>query len=298
MTTFSRLVLGTVQLGLPYGIANTSGRPDHEHALAIVRAAVENGVLEFDTAQGYGDSERVLGRCFQQLDCAARVRVISKPDTKLDLHSPTAVRSAVNLSLERLRIPALEGMLLHREEFLDDWGHGVGQLFADLVKDGLLRRVGVSVYSPQAALRALQTEGIDMVQIPGNIFDRRFERAGVYTLAERLGKKLYVRSVFLQGLVFHTPTTLPEHMAFAGDSVRRFNALVAKWELTPQQLSLGYIRAAAPDAKVLFGAETDAQVLDNLASWSTTLSDECFQDIQATFDTVQERVLNPALWSE
>jgi len=56
---FSHLVLGTAQLGLPYGIANQTGQPDQVVATAIIREAWNQGIREFDTAQGYGDSEQV-----------------------------------------------------------------------------------------------------------------------------------------------------------------------------------------------------------------------------------------------
>jgi aryl-alcohol dehydrogenase-like predicted oxidoreductase len=49
----AELALGTVQLGLPYGAANSTGMPTEEEAVAIVREAVAGGVRELDTAHGY-----------------------------------------------------------------------------------------------------------------------------------------------------------------------------------------------------------------------------------------------------
>ena len=60
-----RLVLGTAQLGMNYGIANQTGKPELATARNIVRTAWEGGIRCFDTAQGYGDSERILGIFFQ-----------------------------------------------------------------------------------------------------------------------------------------------------------------------------------------------------------------------------------------
>ena len=58
----SRLMLGTVQFGMPYGVANRMGQPDYGDVLAMVAAAIEGGVNCFDTAAAYGSSEEVLGR--------------------------------------------------------------------------------------------------------------------------------------------------------------------------------------------------------------------------------------------
>ena len=64
LRSMDRLVLGTAQLGMDYGIANTQGRPAFEEAVELVRCYWERGVREFDTAQDYGDSEKILGRVF------------------------------------------------------------------------------------------------------------------------------------------------------------------------------------------------------------------------------------------
>ncbi len=55
----SKLTLGIVQLGMEYGIANKSGKPDMEKALEILQTAINKGINSFDTANAYGNSEEV-----------------------------------------------------------------------------------------------------------------------------------------------------------------------------------------------------------------------------------------------
>ena len=81
-----RLVLGTAQLGLSYGIANKTGRPDQGVATAIVHEAWKNGIREFDTAQVYGDSEVVLGRALAELGISCEAKIITKIAPNLDPH--------------------------------------------------------------------------------------------------------------------------------------------------------------------------------------------------------------------
>ena len=57
----SRFMLGTVQLGLNYGMANTTGKPSEETAHEILRTAHDVGVTVLDTAAAYGTSEEVVG---------------------------------------------------------------------------------------------------------------------------------------------------------------------------------------------------------------------------------------------
>lgn len=64
----SCLVLGTAQLGMNYGVANITGKPDFVEARNAVRCAWTIGILEFDTAQGYGDSAATLGYAIRHLE--------------------------------------------------------------------------------------------------------------------------------------------------------------------------------------------------------------------------------------
>ncbi|MEM5650763.1 aldo/keto reductase [Bacillus cereus] len=56
-----KLALGTVQLGLHYGIGNIMGKPDREEALNIIQYAINNGIDVLDTASSYGNSEAIIG---------------------------------------------------------------------------------------------------------------------------------------------------------------------------------------------------------------------------------------------
>ena len=197
----TRLVLGTVQLGLDYGIANENGKPTQDQATAIIHEAWKNGIREFDTAQGYGKSESVLGKALSELGLSQEARVITKIDPSPDHCDAVAMSVALEKSLEKLKMEKLFGLMLHREETLSIWERGLGDILHDFVSSGRVERIGISAYSPARAIQALSIEGIDMVQLPTNILDRRFEKAGIFKLAEKRKKKIYIRSAFLQGLL-------------------------------------------------------------------------------------------------
>ena len=292
-----RLVLGTAQLALPYGIANTSGQPDENTAFSIIRKALEVGINSFDTAQDYGNSEKLLGKSFLRLGCTEKVNVVSKLSPEINTSFQEDIETAVLSSLDRLKVPALEGLLLHREDLLDVWHDGLGKNLQALRKRGWVRHLGISVYAPGRALEALQTDGVDIIQVPTNIFDRRFEKIGFFEQAAAFGKSVYVRSAFLQGLVFLDPTDVPQKVEFASEVLHDFQGLMERHHYRRNELALGYIRRACPEAKVIFGAETAKQIIDNLNAWRAELTDECIKDIQRTFDKVDEKILNPVHWS-
>ncbi|NTW43221.1 MAG: aldo/keto reductase, partial [Anaerolineaceae bacterium] len=165
------LVLGTAQLGLNYGIANKTGQPDRQLANAIIQEAWENGIQEFDTAQGYGESEQVLGAALRRLNISDKVKVITKFHPMLDHLDPGIMEDAVVASLKRIGVPKLHGIMLHREEMLALWHRGLSEIVTGFVAKGIVRKIGISVYSPDKAIEAINTEGINMVQVPTNVLD-------------------------------------------------------------------------------------------------------------------------------
>ena len=290
------LVLGTAQLGLPYGIANQTGQPDQNIATAIIREAWENGIREFDTAQGYGVSEKVLGKALAELGFSKEARIISKFDPNLDHLNASDMSRALDESLKRLGVQSLYGIMLHREEMLSLWDKGLGEILHDFVLSGRVEKIGISVYSPDKAIKALKTEGIDMVQLPANIIDRRFENAGVFKLADERKKTIYIRSIFLQGLILMNPREIPAKMAFARPVIEKLVSLSDDIGLSRQEIALGYIKSEMPNAHVIFGAETPKQVIGNAKAWKEKMPESLGNKVRALFATVDEQILNPSLW--
>jgi aryl-alcohol dehydrogenase-like predicted oxidoreductase len=296
MTT-NRLVLGTVQLGMRYGVNNKSGQPDLRTAEGIVKAAWEGGIREFDTAHAYGESECVLGKVLKRLEIENEAKVITKLSPTLNHLVPMNLKQTLEESLERLCVSKLYGIMLHTEELLDQWDQGLGETLSDLVLSGLVDHIGVSVYSPQKSLEALEIKDITMVQVPSNIMDRRFENAGVFQTAEIKSKLIYVRSIFLQGLLFKDHDDLLPSMSFASQILKSFELLARRAKISRQQLALGYVREVYPEARILFGAETISQVKSNLEVWGNTLPQWVVNEAQELFHDVDEKVLNPSLWN-
>lgn len=279
-----------------YGIANKTGQPDQAMATEIINEAWKNGIREFDTAQGYGISEQVLGNALSEFKLTAEARVINKFNPNHDHLNITAMSNALNESLSRLRIPYLFGMMLHREEMLALWNKGLSKILHSFVLSGKIKHIGVSVYSPESALMALNTEGIDMVQLPASILDRRFENAGGFQLADKKKKKVYIRSIFLQGLLLMDVKEIPEKMAFAKPVLEKFEFLSKDLGLTKQEIALGYLKAEMPNAKIVFGADTPQHVKENLTYWGKTPHLSIVTKIKNIFNAVDEKILNPSLW--
>lgn len=287
----SRLVLGTAQLGSNYGVANTSGQPDQMLATEIVRAAWEGGIREFDTAQDYGESEKVLGGTFKELGIASEARVVTKLTKDIDLNDMEAVSKAVKQSIANLGVPKLYALLLHKEELLDQWQVNIADL-------GIVQYVGVSVYNPGRVLQALAMNGIDMVQIPTNILDRRFENAGVFERANENKKQIYIRSAFLQGLILMDPNGLPENVEFAKPVIEKVIELTKEFKISPLEMALGYLKIGIPQARIIVGAEKPEQIREIITAWERDLPLSLVDRVRRVFVSVDKRVLNPSFWTK
>lgn len=201
----AELIFGTVQLGLPYGAANSTGQPSEKEAIAMLAHAAAAGVRWLDTARAYGEAESRIGAALRRADC----RMLSVI-TKLTLlagvsveDESTAVASAMaDLAKSRaaLGLSRLPVVLLHRAEHLTAWGGAVWRyLLAERVA-GSIGRTGVSVQSPEEALAAIANLDVQHVQLPINLLDWRWEEAAK-ALAARPDITVHARSVFLQGLL-------------------------------------------------------------------------------------------------
>lgn len=288
-----RLVLGTAQLGIRYGINNKTGKPDFKGALGIVKTAIDGGIFYFDTAQAYGNSEDILGRIFSQLKVGNRVKVFTKIDPHLELNRPGRLAGSVEESLRKLQIDRLEGLMLHHEEMLDLWNEDLRFEFHTLVRQGQVRKFGVSFYSPERALKALDLDEISFIQIPANIFDQRFKDQGVLTKARELNKEVFVRSIYLQGLLLMAANDIPHLMNYARDPIKRFNDLAGRLGVTRQELALDHIRRQYPDCFVVVGAESDTQIAETVRLFKSVKN---MGDYGAEFRNIPENIVNPILW--
>jgi aryl-alcohol dehydrogenase-like predicted oxidoreductase len=299
----SRLTLGTVQLGMDYGIANTAGKPDYERSSGILDAALEGGINAFDTAAAYGDSEAVIGRYFGSLpEGAAEPIIITKLKTGTDVPLKRKelydlVRGSVKDSLKRLGRDKVEVLMLHSAQDIDVHGETIVRAMEDIRDEGLTERIGVSVYTPEATEEVLGYKAFDAVQIPVNIMDTRLLKTGILEKLSEAGIIVFARSVFLQGLFFREPESLPEKLKAAIPYLEILSQSAKEEEMTIAQLAFGYVRDLPGVTSFVVGAEEAEQVRENIRLFKAPkISEETTKKLRKEFEDVPEQVLNPGLW--
>ena len=293
-----RLVLGTAQLGMSYGIANSAGMPSFSEATAIVSKAFNKGVRYFDTAQAYGDSEEILGNILQELGVINEVNILSKISPYINYQDNDVVSRSIQESLERLGVCKLYGIMLHKENILDYWDEGLGEVLSSFKNSGVIKHIGVSVYTPNRASQALEISEIDLIQIPSSIFDRRFESLEITQKAKQRNYELHIRSVFLQGLLLMPLDQVPSYLNFIKPILNQFEELTLSVGLTKQEVALLYIREYWPNAYVLFGAENATQVSSNIDCWGKKIDKNVFNLFLEPFSKLEEKIIRPDRWKK
>ena len=295
----SPLALGTAQLGMPYGVANTLGKPDADEALRIVKSAYSSGMRWFDTAQAYGDSEAVLGHCLRKLGLTREVMVVSKLHPSLGQESAEVIHRSAQDSLKRLNLDYLDGFLLHREGMLKELDRSLGRRLLGLKQQGLVRRLGVSCYSTKAANRALGFDLVEILQLPGSVFDRRLLRDGIVAEAKKDRCTLFVRSVFLQGLALLSDENVPSGIPRGKDAVSALSGFCRSRGIDRKAFCLQYALHRFEPAILIVGAERSAQVAETAALASgRTVPDGLFDEWDRIWPDDIEDLIDPSRWPE
>lgn len=294
----SRLCLGTVQLGMAYGINNVTGRPDLEESRSIVRTALENGITAFDTAPAYGESEKVLGEC---LGASAGDCVIISKIPGIDWRpGPAAVaaeiRGTIAASLANLTIDRLSICLFHRFEDMS-FREGLALRELAVLKDeGLVGKIGASIYSPEEAEACLGLPACEVIQVPFNLADARLLETAFFRRAKAAGRLILVRSVYLQGLFFKRE--LPAALADFAPFRQALETLAAAEGLSLGEMALRYALSFEGIDSVIIGVETAAQLANNLEiAGRGALPGPLVESVRA-LGSAPKRALDPRLWPQ
>lgn len=284
-----RLALGTVQMGLPYGIANTVGQVPAAQVLQMLRTARDAGLDTLDTAIAYGDSESRLGQAGVD-----GFRIVSKlPEVPLDVDVTSWVLGQIHGSLQRLGVQAVYAVLLHRPQQLKDArGHEIASALQLIKHQGLTQKTGVSIYGPED-LNGLNINSLDLVQAPYNLLDQRLFTSGwAQRLVDR-GVEIHTRSVFLQGLLVMSAQDRPTQFDRWNDVWAQLADWLTSNRLNPLQACLGFALAQPSISKVVVGVETVEQ-LEQVLAVAQAATPANWPDLQCE----DAALIHPSNWAQ
>ena len=286
----NRLALGTVQFGLPYGIANQAGQTSRAEAKAMLQLASTNGIDTLDTAIAYGESEMCLGEVGTQ-GFKLVTKLPAVPDDCADVSG--WVKQQLNASLSRLGVTAAYGLLLHRsEQMLGPHGAALYQVLQELKDNGQVQKVGVSIYSPSELVALTQHYHFDLVQAPFNVVDRRLYKTGWMQRLKDDGVEVHIRSVFLQGLLLMAKADMPSKFSPWGDLWQTWHRWLADYDGSATKACLAFPLSFPEIDRVVVGADSVNQ-LAQIVNASNSQSISKLPDLECE----DESLINPANWS-
>ncbi len=300
----SALALGTVELGLDYGIMAPGhfGRPPVDDAVRLVHAALDAGINLVDTARAYGVSEEILGLALE----GRRSQVVLA--TKVSTQAAGGVPMTGNALRIHMEQSLRESLTALNTDYIDIWQiHNVARtvlneaetvqaVFDAARRSGKVRYVGGSFYGTELPELGLTHQLFDVMQVTYSVLDQRladrfFEQAG----AANIG--ILARSVLLKGALTDRAEHLPDHLTPLRLRSRAFRELVAdaKLGIDPAQVAIAFALQQPAIHSVIIGVRTEAELRVNLRSLQVELSPDLYSTI-ASLRLDDADLLNPGTW--
>jgi aryl-alcohol dehydrogenase-like predicted oxidoreductase len=287
----TRIALGTVQFGIPYGIANKTGQVKQRTVKSILNLAQLSGIDTLDTAIDYGDSEKCLG----QLGTIGW-RVVSKlPSCPTNEYRRISkwTRNQVQGSLERLKSKSLYGLLVHQPEDLNKaGGNDIWSTLLSLKEEGVIEKIGFSIYEPIELERLLNSFQPDLIQAPYSIFDQSLVTTGWLNRLINKDIEVHIRSVFLQGLLLMEPTTRPEKFNRWSDLWDFWDKWLLDNKISALEACVSFSMAETKISRVIVGVENITQLEEILLA-----SEAKIAEFPKELNTIDPNLINPSNWN-
>lgn len=248
-----KIIIGTAQFGLDYGISNDQGQVAMEEVQKILAYSGKIGITTLDTAPAYGSSEEVLGK----INVVDRFKV----STKVDVKDPMKIRSSVLNSLKRLRRKRLDYFFVHDENLL--LGEKSEEYYLELHRlkvEGLIAKIGVSSYYPEKLNDIVGKFEINVVQVPVNIFDQSFIKNNFLHSLKSRNIEIHARSIFMQGLVFIDPARLNPFFQPVLSKIEAFNKFCQTHKCSKLSFAFNFVNSL----KIIDGYVLGVQSTQNL----------------------------------
>ena len=286
----SKLVLGSANFGLDYGLNNQSGKISETELKKILSISECSGIDTIDTAQAYGDSEDRLGAVCQ----GKNFKLITKIGSEIDPDAiPTSIANLINASCERLNQPQLHAVLLHRPEIvLGAYGNEIIRHLLILKDQNVVENIGVSIYSPEILEDLVKVMPIDIVQVPFNIFDQQILASGWHQMLKENETQIHARSAFLQGLLLMQKTKLATYFTDRWPNLfQLWHEFLSDQETDASNAALSFVLRQSWIDKVVVG-------VDSVAHLKALLEIEKSPSIfdYPEFACADENLINPSNW--
>jgi aryl-alcohol dehydrogenase-like predicted oxidoreductase len=285
-----KLALGTVQFGLPYGIANQDGQVRETDVKKILYKAKMAGMDTLDTAIDYGDSEKCLGNIGVD-----EWRVITKLPQVPEDHNNIQnwIEEQIEASLDRLGKDQISGLMLHHPMQLDSAnGEIIWSIMQSLKDRNLVKKIGYSIYDPTELDILWGKFKPDIIQSPYNIVDQRLKTSGWLHRLYEAGVEIHVRSIFLQGLLLLDFDKRPDRFWQWDKLWRQWDNWLSDNQITALQACINFALSESKISHVIVGVDNIEQLSEILRAMDTKL-----YNYPTDLSVTDHDLINPSSWN-
>ena len=285
----SKISLGTAQFGLPYGVANQGGQLSLLQSKDIVNLARHSGIDKIDTAIAYGNCEEVLGKIG-----VANWNIITKiPEEKIEIDDTNIwMKQQIEGSIGRLGVPTLYAVMMHSTKMLSsDNGIKYWNTLEELKDQGVIEKIGFSIYDPSELDSHYNNYHPDIIQAPYNVIDNRLEASGWLQKLSDDSVEIHARSIFLQGLLLMRQDQRPAYF-------KKWDKLLCNWDswlvsenLTALEAALWFALKDNRITNVVVGVDSEEQLQEII-----DISEKKLEVKLPDFTSLDIKLINPSEW--
>ena len=294
----SNFGLGTVQFGLDYGFTK---RKTQDEVNEILKTAVDNNINLIDTAREYGDSEEKIGNFISEYDndfvIATKLKLIDDVERcDYELFRKN-IFDSVNDSLNYLNLDKIHILQLHQvsNDLYSNKDYWV--CVDELKKEKLIDKFGVSIYDVSDAEFLLANHGdlIDYLQIPYNLFDRRFD--DIFKKIQENDVDLITRSTFLKGIIPCSMHDVPEELEEIKSFKSKLETVSDNLNVPVDELALIFVYYNQNITSTILGVNS-AEELENNVNCITKFDESILDSINFDdFKISNQKLIDPRQWT-
>lgn len=295
----SNFGLGTVQFGLDYGFTK---RKTQEEVNDILNVAVENDINLIDTAREYGDSEEKIGVFNKEFDndfvIATKLSLIDDLNNLSYSFLKNHIQQSVCDSLSNLNLDNIPILQLHQVDMELYNNSDFWSCIKDIKQDKLIDNFGVSVYDTDDTQFLLDNHGdiIDYIQIPYNIFDRRFD--SIFEQIKVNNIDVISRSTFLKGIIPSPVDNVPSELNDIIPYKLKLESASENAGVRVDELATLFVYYNKNISSTIFGVNSPEELknnIDTIKQFDESILDEIdFNELSIS----EVKLIDPRQWNE
>lgn len=284
----NKIVLGTAQFGMKYGINNQIGKISKKNAFKILDYANANGIINIDTANVYGNSEKVIGEYLKKNPNHNFLLT-----TKISL-TDLSLKDQIKNSLKVLNVSKLDTLLFHSLKSFKIYKSELEEIHKEYF-GVFYDHIGVSVYTNNEIEIVINEPLLKRVQIPFNLLDNYNLRGSLIEKLKSKNKFVDVRSIFLQGLFYKNYEFIPDQLRPLHKYLLKINQISSRTGKNISELAIGYVNSFKVIDRIIIGVDSLGQLDDNYKKFNQKVPEIILKEL-SSINVIEKELLDPSKW--